>query len=72
MDGNFKPKNLRASLKFVPVHIPTYDGEYVVTPSVDSQSLETAGKKLMYDILVNPIPYSEEPNSSGGITVKIG
>ena len=49
-----------------------YDGDYSVTPSNESQSLQTSLKTLTNDIYISPIPYSEEENSSGGITVKIG
>lgn len=36
--------------------VPTYDGPTTVTPSLQTQTLETAGKQLVSNITVNPIP----------------
>ena len=33
-----------------------YSGGYEVTPSAETQTLETAGKKLSQDVTINPIP----------------
>lgn len=33
-----------------------YTGDYEVTPSAETQTLETAGKKLSQDVTINPIP----------------
>lgn len=63
---------IRGTLKGVPVPIPIYDGACIITPSNFSYLLDTEGKKVMHDILINEIPYSEELNASGGLTVKIG
>ncbi len=35
---------------------PPYYGEYEVTPADEAQTLATAGKRLAYDVTVNPIP----------------
>jgi len=35
---------------------PTYDGAYEVTPTEDTQILETHGKIMAHDVQVNPIP----------------
>ena len=51
---------------------PLYDGEYVVTPSVNEQVLNTAKKNLNEDIKVKNIPYFEVSNNAGGTTVTIG
>ena len=63
---------ITATLKGIPVPIPVYDGSYVFTPSTFSYFLDTEGKKLISNILINEIPYSEELNSAGGLTIKIG
>ena len=34
----------------------TYEGEYTVTPSDETQILPTADKKLAHDIVINPVP----------------
>jgi hypothetical protein len=50
----------------------TYDGEYNVTPKVDSQTLNTK-EKFMYDnLIVNGIPIFNVSNIGGGDTVYIG
>lgn len=36
--------------------IPPYTGRVVVTPSEDTQILQTAEKSVAQDIIVNPIP----------------
>ena len=54
--------------------LPTYEGEYVVTPSAgDAQTLLTAGKYIDSNITVEKIPYSETSTSNTkGKTVSIG
>lgn len=49
-----------------------YKGEYVVTPSFDSQILNTSGKTLQRDIEVEAIYVGQIQNASGGNTVYIG
>lgn len=50
----------------------TYEGEYNVTPRVYQQTLETANKLLVDDIIVEIIPFSKVINLSNGYTVTIG
>ena len=38
------------------VDVQTYTGEYEVTPSADTQILDTAGLRLTRPVTVNPIP----------------
>lgn len=53
--------------------LPTYEGEYVVTPKAFvEQKLETKNKSLVDDVTVLEIPYSEVTNPEGGITANIG
>jgi hypothetical protein len=53
--------------------LPTYDGEFIVTPAVDNeQTLLTAGKYAEANITVEKIPITSVSNSSGGNTVIIG
>lgn len=49
-----------------------YTGEYVVTPSVQEQILETRNKVMSNDVTVEEIPYYETSNEHGGYTVIIG
>lgn len=60
--------------KWVAEKLPTYEGEYVVTPSTeDDQTLLTAGKYTESNITVEKIPYSETATSNTkGKTVSIG
>lgn len=49
--------------------IEAYTGSYEVTPMAYSvQSLDTSGKVLSEDIVVNEVPYYQTSNSSGGVT----
>lgn len=48
-----------------------YKGDYIVTPTVDRQILETANKKLTNDVKVNAIPYYDVANEYGR-TIYIG
>lgn len=56
----------------LPQRLPIYGGEYEITPSVNSQSLDTKNKLLKEDIYIDAIPYSEVTNKSGGVTATIG
>lgn len=49
-----------------------YAGPYEATPQADAIVLDTDDKILARDITVNPIPYYETTNESGGYTVIIG
>ena len=53
--------------------IPSYNGEYEVTPQCDDAVvLPTSGKAMKGDLTVKSIPYYETTNLSGGYTVIIG
>lgn len=57
---------------YTPADMQPYEGEYEVTPSVQAQTLSTAGKLLQDDITITEIPFAEVSNTSGGTTVTIG
>lgn len=48
-----------------------YDGVYEITPKNYSQTLDTANKILVDDVLVHKVPYWETSNSAGGLTAYI-
>lgn len=48
-----------------------YEGEYTVTPEVEGQTLETAGKMMGDNVTINDIPLYDTSNTSGGTTVYI-
>lgn len=52
--------------------LPVYAGEYEITPTVDGRTLQTAQQLMQEDVTINPIPYYEVSNTSGGTTVYIG
>lgn len=53
--------------------LPTYDGEYVITPKpFTEQILETKNKSMVDDVTVLEIPYSVVTNPQGGKTANIG
>lgn len=46
--------------------IPSYDGEYVITPLArDEQVLATRNKRMLDDVTVHRVPYFETTNESG-------
>lgn len=49
-----------------------YDGEYEITPRVDAQEMQTAGKVMLDNVVVKSIPFHKVSNASGGNTVHIG
>lgn len=49
-----------------------YNGEYVITPQTEGQTLPTKEKILLEDITIMAIPYAEVANNSGGLTATIG
>lgn len=54
------------------VSIPVYHGIYEVTPNASAEvELNTAGKKLERNIVVDVIPYAEVQNPNG-TTIIIG
>ena len=38
------------------VNVDPYTGEYEVTPSAETQTLDTEGKRLTAPVVINPIP----------------
>lgn len=58
-------------LEVIHTSLPDYEGEYEIAPGVSAKTLDTANKSLREDIVIDAIPYEEEINSSGGITVLI-
>lgn len=51
---------------------PHYTGEYIVTPRVYEQYLDTDSKVLDDDVTILQIPKSEVTNVFNGLTVTIG
>lgn len=69
---NVKPIEVQISDINVIIAEETYTGEYVVTPSTETQTLYTTNKTLVNDVTVKSIPYSSVTNPSGGYTATIG
>lgn len=57
--------------KWVADILPIYTDDYTVIPKVRGQTLETKGKLMSEDLVVNPIPIYSTGNNSGGETVFI-
>lgn len=51
---------------------PFYDGDYVITPSVVPQYMETANTQMKNDVTIEAIPYYEVSNEHNGLTAIIG
>lgn len=49
-----------------------YEGDYEITPSVESQEMLTKNKMMDKDVTIKAIPYAEVSNTSGGCTILIG
>lgn len=49
-----------------------YTGAYEVGSSLYEQKLDTANKRMLKDVLIDPLPTSKITNPSGGYTVTIG
>lgn len=49
-----------------------YEGEYIVTPKVESQAIPTKSKVMLEDVTIKSIPFFNVGNTSGGSTVYIG
>lgn len=69
LTATFKPQSVSVSVNAVTmgvslgtpvvkeyIEVQTYTGDYEVTPSDETQTLETEGKRLTRPITVNPIP----------------
>jgi hypothetical protein len=48
-----------------------YQGEYIITPKMEAQTLPTKKKVLFEDVTVKEIPVFRVSNTSGGTTVYI-
>lgn len=58
--------------EIVSFEVDPYEGEYEVTPRLDSQTLDTDGKVMVEDLIVHEIPVVKTTNIQGGQTVLIG
>lgn len=45
-----------------------YLGDYEVTPTIDSQTIPTADKRMIKDMVIDGIPCYEVSNEKGGTT----
>lgn len=75
----FKENTKLFNAKFGEVHTVTklvggeqFEGEYIVTPKVKEQILQTRNKVLVEDMTIKAIPIFNVTNNSGGNTVYIG
>lgn len=49
-----------------------FNGDYEVTPKINSQTIETKNKLMYEDLIVKSIPYYEVSNTQGRVTIIIG
>ena len=68
------PKSLSGNVGAKTINIGgrPYEGDYIVTPKVDQQKLDTKGAIMREDVIIEEIPYAEVSNNSGGKTASIG
>ena len=68
------PKSLSGNVGAKTINIGgrPYEGDYIVTPKVDQQKLDTKGTIMRDDVIIEEIPYAEVSNNSGGKTASIG
>lgn len=60
--------------QIVPEYIggETYKGDYLVKPKVTEQTIPTRDKVMLDDVTIEPIPFFNVSNTSGGTTAYIG
>lgn len=51
--------------------IPPYTGDYTITPSGETQVLQTAGKSTISNIVINPIPSNYGRITWNGYTLTV-
>lgn len=56
-DSQIVKANVSTEIRPV-IDVPEYEGEYTVTPTEETQTLETNGKRMTDDVTVEPIPSS--------------
>ena len=56
-DAQIVKANVSTEIRPV-IDVPDYEGEYTVTPTEETQTLETNGKRMTDDVTVEPIPSS--------------
>ena len=76
---SFNDASFAVPVQFGVVHVVTdvpeanrYEGDYVITPKVEAQTIPTAQKFLTNDMTVKSIPRYDVSNTAGGTTVYIG
>lgn len=52
--------------------VEPYEGAYTVSPTFETQTLDTAGKRMTDDLTIEEIKVSSVSNPFGGRTVYIG
>ena len=57
--------------QWVAASLPVYAGSYSLTPTADGFTVPTAGAYMEQNMTVNPVPYSETSNNSGGTTIYV-
>lgn len=62
---------LKGDLSMEAASYPVYSGDYEVTPSTESQTLNTMNKVMADDVSIKEIPYFETSNEYGK-TIYIG
>ena len=73
-ESSDKPVSFEVDGKLIAEYNDTepYDGNYVITPSFESQSFDTTNKRMTQMFTVNPISINRITNLAGGKTVFIG
>lgn len=72
-NGLYNVEHFRYADVQVECAVDYYEGDYTVTPLVDEAvTLATANLAMHSDVVVNPIPYRQFVNETGGLTVAIG
>ena len=69
--GKISGTNQLKGIMGVSLPVDIYDGDYIITPKVESQLMRTKNKKMEDNVTVLAIPYFETSNLTGK-TVYIG
>ena len=67
----FTSNVVKGSLKILE-NYDDYSGDYIFTPTIEGETVNTNDKHLTGDLHIKPIPMFEVSNEQGGTTIIIG
>lgn len=71
LSGSIRTSGILIGTIAMPSKLAAYTGPYVVTPSMQEHVLDTEGKSMSNNVVVNSVPVHRTKNATGGYTVYI-